>query len=305
MTISRWDETWHRLLQWTNGQAQSERLAHQILLHQGFENLDPSHPLGGRDGGRDAVAQKDGKRWVVGIYFPRGQRSFAEIERKFRDDLRDARRSEPFGFAFVTNQELRLAERDNLTEIALPQTAGLYHLERLTTILDSPSMVAVRKQFLGIDSGTEGTIALGGAGGNASGAGGGGGAAIGDGARAGDGGPGGNITLHGAPGSAPGGGGGGGGSIGHNAKGGTGGGGGEYIEGLIDLAELRALHGVTDLFVHATVGQGKKGGAPGLDGEEGGDTVIEIVTADGRVLESRIARGGKAGRCGSSGAIET
>jgi len=34
MTI-RWDETWHRLLEWTNGQAQSERLAAQILISEG------------------------------------------------------------------------------------------------------------------------------------------------------------------------------------------------------------------------------------------------------------------------------
>jgi hypothetical protein len=32
----RTDETWHRLREWTNGQAPSERLASQILAHEGF-----------------------------------------------------------------------------------------------------------------------------------------------------------------------------------------------------------------------------------------------------------------------------
>ena len=40
---TRWDETWHRLREWTNGQGLSERLAAQILLAEGFTNVDPSH----------------------------------------------------------------------------------------------------------------------------------------------------------------------------------------------------------------------------------------------------------------------
>lgn len=48
---NRIDETWHRLRDWTYGSAPSERLAAQILHHEGFEAIDPSHPLGGKDGG--------------------------------------------------------------------------------------------------------------------------------------------------------------------------------------------------------------------------------------------------------------
>ena len=47
---ARWDETWHRLREWTSGQGPSERLAAQILMEDGFTGLDPSHPLGGKDG---------------------------------------------------------------------------------------------------------------------------------------------------------------------------------------------------------------------------------------------------------------
>ena len=41
--MKRWDETWHRLLDWTSGQAPSERLSAQVLLADGFSCLDPSH----------------------------------------------------------------------------------------------------------------------------------------------------------------------------------------------------------------------------------------------------------------------
>ena len=42
------------------GQAPSERMAALILDEEGFESIDPAHPLGGKDGGADAVIQKDG-----------------------------------------------------------------------------------------------------------------------------------------------------------------------------------------------------------------------------------------------------
>ena len=63
---NRWDETWHRLREWTNGQAPSERLSAQILIDAGFDGIDPSHPLGGRDGGKDALSFKQGKKWGHG-----------------------------------------------------------------------------------------------------------------------------------------------------------------------------------------------------------------------------------------------
>src|SRR5207244_4073057 len=110
----------------------------------------PSHPLGGRDGGKDATCLKDGKRWVMGVYFPRGQQKFKNIEEKFRADLQGAHNNKSEGFAFVTNQELGLSERQALSSI-WSDRVDLYHLERLTTILDSPKMSDVRKQLLGID----------------------------------------------------------------------------------------------------------------------------------------------------------
>ena len=112
------DETWHRLLQWTYGQAPSERLAAQILISEGYESVDPSHPLGGPDGGKDAVCKKDGKKWVMAAYLPRGQQPFSAIKKKFLDDLDGMATNNADGLVFVTNQELRLAERDELVTAA-------------------------------------------------------------------------------------------------------------------------------------------------------------------------------------------
>jgi hypothetical protein len=153
MESTRWDETWHRLREWTNGQAPSERLAAQILLNKEFEDIDPSHPLGGRDGGRDAMCTYKGEKWVMAVYFPRGKKSFSDISAKLQGDISGATRHDPSGIAFVTNQELSLRERQQLKQAVAPLKLELFHLERLTMILDSPSMAGVRKQFLGIDSG--------------------------------------------------------------------------------------------------------------------------------------------------------
>ena len=73
-------ETWHRLLEWDKGQTPSERLAAIILHNEGFKNIDPSHPLGGKDGLKDMVLSHGGKNWIGGVYFPRGQQIFSDIK---------------------------------------------------------------------------------------------------------------------------------------------------------------------------------------------------------------------------------
>lgn len=148
----RVDETWHRLREWTYGQTPSERLASQILLSEGYQNLDPSHPLGGRDGRKDALCRKDGQLYVMAVYFARGEQRFIKIENKFRHDLEGVTKNSADALAFVTNQELRLAERRNLERVAGHIPIELFHLERIATILDQPNMHSVRKQYLHIDS---------------------------------------------------------------------------------------------------------------------------------------------------------
>lgn len=146
----RWDETWHRLREWTQGQGPSERLAQQIVVAEGFTGLDPSHPLGGKDAGADALARRDGLLWVMAVYFPRGQQTFNHVKEKFVDDFKGVEANGAEAFAFVTNQELRRAERRELIK-AVARPVEIFHLERLVAILDQPRMYAVRRQFLSID----------------------------------------------------------------------------------------------------------------------------------------------------------
>lgn len=287
---NRWDETWHRLREWTNGQPPSERMAAQILLHEGYTNLDPSHPLGGRDGTKDAICQKDGQRWVMAVYFPRGQKSFNDIEEKFLNDLKGVQSNKVDAIAFVTNQELRLAEREALCKAAGVVSVDLFHLEKITAILDQPKMHGIRKQFLGIDDEAT-SISLGGEGGKAPGAGGGGGGAFGSDAQGGDGGSGGNIFfLDGQSAEVPGAGGGGGGAIGDGAVGGEGGGGGEYVSATFradDLADQLEI-------IVGRAGRVLESG----DGEDAEDSVINVLQDDGNKVELLRAKGGKGGRSG-------
>jgi hypothetical protein len=51
----------------------------------------------------------------------------------------------------VTNQELKLGDRKELKKAAGGVAVELYHLERVTTLLDQPAMARVRRQFLGFD----------------------------------------------------------------------------------------------------------------------------------------------------------
>ncbi|MCA1393776.1 hypothetical protein I6F20_32685 [Bradyrhizobium sp. IC3123] len=281
---NRYDETWHRLIEWTKGQAPSERLAAQILIHEGFSSLDPSHPLGGPDGGKDAVATKGGVLFAMAVYFPRGAQRFSDILSKFEGDLAGAQRTGAKGIAFVTNQELRLGEREQLRAVAGETLLDLFHLERVTTILDTPAMGGVREQFLDMEPEGAHVHHLGGLGGSAPGAGGGGGGAIGGNASGGHGGPGGDmILLDGSPGKAPGAGGGGAGTIGEDAIGGEGGGGGEYVKATFGPEELAGVH---HLQFH--VGEGGKGGP-------GEDTIVNLCAEDGTVLRQIKAKGGKVG----------
>ncbi|MBE7192277.1 MAG: restriction endonuclease [Gordonia polyisoprenivorans] len=146
------DETQHRLREWTNGQ-HSERLAAQVLAADGWEQIDPSHPYGGKDGGKDLICYRDGKKWVVAVHFPRGRVTYSATKKKLRSDVTAALAHEPHGVVFVTNQEISLTERQKLDEANPEVEIAIYHMERVAGILDRPGMHSVRAQYLDIDDG--------------------------------------------------------------------------------------------------------------------------------------------------------
>lgn len=144
-------ETWDRLLHWNRGQADSERLAGHILKSEGYESIDPSHPLGGQDGGKDIICKKDDFKIIGACYFPRGQQTLSAIKTKFLSDLKGVQNNNADGIAFVTNQELTLGERKELSDLGNKYIVDIYHLERIVSILDSPSNYGIRYDFLDIE----------------------------------------------------------------------------------------------------------------------------------------------------------
>ena len=144
-------ETWHRLLEWDKGQTPAERLAAVILNLEGFQNIDPSHPLGGRDGLKDMFLTFNGSKWIGAVYFPRGQQSFATIHNKFQHDVEGVKANNAQGMVFFTNQELTLGERKKLQEIASDIDVKIYHLERIASILNTPQAYGIRMEFLDIE----------------------------------------------------------------------------------------------------------------------------------------------------------
>lgn len=145
------DETWMRLQTWIKGQKSSERLSAHILSSEGYHNIDPSHPLGGRDGIKDITCTKDGMKWIAGCYFPREQKLFKEIKEKFIGDFKGIEQNNADGIVFITNQELTLAERKKLVEYSDDCYIEIYHLERIAHLLNCPKNYGVRLEFLDIE----------------------------------------------------------------------------------------------------------------------------------------------------------
>jgi hypothetical protein len=156
---SEGNETWRRLREWVKQSAAAERLAGLILLNDGFSSVDPSHPLGGPDGIKDIICIKDKKKWVAGAYFPRKQKSFSDIQTKFLSDSRGVKSNQVDAFAFVTNQELSLSQREEL-ESGLEAAVSIYHLERISLMLNSPRLYGVRLEFLDIEMTREEQLAF-------------------------------------------------------------------------------------------------------------------------------------------------
>ena len=150
---NRFDETWHRLRDWTGGQPKSEMLAWQVIAADGYTRIDPAHTHGGPDGGRDAMCEWDGETWVMAAYFPLGQKTPATIKKKLLKDMKGAKAQGATGIAFVTNQEITLADREKWEQLDPELKVDLFHLLRVTQILDDPKYRRTREEFLDIVGG--------------------------------------------------------------------------------------------------------------------------------------------------------
>jgi len=144
------EETRYRLIEWTEGKPASERLGGYILSVSGYEKIDPSQPLGGRDGKKDLICEKEGILWIAACHFPRGQKNFSVIKNKFSRDLIGVKRNKAKGIVFITNQAITVNQRETLKNLTNLEVE-IFHQERILGILNSPKGFAARQEYLGIN----------------------------------------------------------------------------------------------------------------------------------------------------------
>jgi fido (protein-threonine AMPylation protein) len=142
---------------WRGDQIGAERLAATILHIDGFSSVDPQSPLGGPDGLKDLLCEKNGWRYIAAAYFPTTDKKFNSIQEKFKHDLAGVAANSANGIVFLTNQSITPSQRDELSELAegVGHKSILYHLERLRALLDSPTGYGARLEFLDIDMSRE------------------------------------------------------------------------------------------------------------------------------------------------------
>jgi fido (protein-threonine AMPylation protein) len=137
---------------WDKQSTAAERMCADILRLEGFLNVDPQSPLGGRDGGKDILCDKDDMAFVAACHFSNSDLSFTATKKKFGTDLTAALGRKRDGFIFMTNQQLTPGERTTLEEIARKkgQRCLIHHREYLRVVLDSPKGYGLRLRHLGI-----------------------------------------------------------------------------------------------------------------------------------------------------------
>lgn len=143
------NNTYQILLHWDKGQTFAERMAAKLLGLEGYTEIDPQCPMGGPDGTKDILCGKDGKKFVVGCYFPSGQKDLAAITKKYTDDYKGVSKNKADGFVFITNQKITPTERVELSS-KFP-SSEIFHGERVCGSLDSPKGYGIRLEYLGIE----------------------------------------------------------------------------------------------------------------------------------------------------------
>lgn len=128
-------------------------LSWQVIAAAGYRKIDPSHPHGGPDKGADALCEKDGEKWVLAVYFARGEKTYTTIKNKLVKDMKGAKSRGAVGIVFVTNQELRLSEREKLEQLDPDLKVDIFHLLRITEFLDEPKNARLLEDYLDVVTG--------------------------------------------------------------------------------------------------------------------------------------------------------
>lgn len=148
------------LRDWRMGQTQAERLCATLLHTEGFSSIDPQCPLGGPDGRKDIICQKGDTKVVAAAYFPPTHQNFRSVKEKFLHDYEGVARNNATGFAFFVNQPITPTERTDLIGLTDLKLIEIYHLERITSLLDSPRGYGPRLEYLRIAMNEEEQLAF-------------------------------------------------------------------------------------------------------------------------------------------------
>ena len=145
---------------WRLGQTMAERLCAGILRLSGFTDIDPQAPLGGGDGKKDLIIRRGDKKYIAAVYFPTTPSTYAEITRKYKNDLPGVEKNNADGFVFLANQHLTVGQRRDLLALGDPHTDEIFNVERMRAVLDDPRGYGLRLEFLRIPMSQEEQVAF-------------------------------------------------------------------------------------------------------------------------------------------------
>jgi hypothetical protein len=137
-------DTHYRLCEWMSGATWAEYVTARVLNHEGrYDGIEPQQPLGGSDKKADALAERNGEKWIIAVYFPRGQQTFSTIKAKCLDDAKGISSRGADGMVFVTNQLITVDQKEKLRK-QIDGAVEFYDRNRLVQIIDSDNTDRLR-----------------------------------------------------------------------------------------------------------------------------------------------------------------
>ena len=88
--------------------------------------------------------------WIAAAYFPPTSPTFPDIQSKFDSDAAGVANNSASGFAFFVNQHLTIGERQKLISRSPALRTEIYHLERISSLLNAPKGCGLRLEYLRI-----------------------------------------------------------------------------------------------------------------------------------------------------------